>query len=409
MSAPLGNTPGRKLIKGKYRWIARDDARKQGYPVTSVVLPDDQSSHVATCQKLWAEMLIWLNDGKSARPLSFDGTIASVASIYQRSDASPFRSVEPKTQRDYAGTLKLVCAQVGARRIDHLTGDDFRRWHKNWSATGLRGAQEKCKLLRIIMNYGAEQRFHSCGTAADILSRITFPINKKRGKILERHHVEAIIEMCLVRGDYASRSIALCQAIQFETTLRQTDVIGVWRPRPRALEITGAMHVTGRHYWADGITFERIAEGHIVGESIKESEAYDYPLSLMPLTSRVLSLYSHAERKGALAAKAIGEPMSSDQYRKTWRRVANFAGVPKNIWNRDSRSGGITEATDSGVPLEDARHLAGHKQSSTTAGYSRNKAGKIAASMKIRLASVQGKNVIGKPIGKPSVNFKACG
>ncbi len=52
----------------------------------------------------------------------------------------------------------------------------------------------------------------------------------------------------------------------------------------------------------------------------------------------------------------------------------------------DSRSGAITEATDAGAPLELVRHAATHSDISTTAGYSRNPAGKTAEVLKLRVA-----------------------
>ena len=381
----ISSTPGRKRIKGQWRWVAKDEARRRGFTPRTCPLADDEAEHPRVCQALWAQMLTWLSDG-GARKAIFDGTISSLSEIYQTSDASPFHGVEPKTQRQYAYTLKGITAAVGARRVDHLTGDDFRRWHRNWSDRGLRTAQEHVKMLRIIMNYGAEQRLAGCATAADILSRMTFPMPKKRSVFMERHHVEAVIEIALARADHVARSIALCQAIQFETTLRQTDVIGIWRPRPRAFKVEAGMFVTSADYWSDGLTYERLTGGRIVGQSIKEGEAYDYSLDLMPLTSRILATIPGTDRKGPLAAASVGVPMSDDHFRKTWRKLANKAGVPKHLQNRDTRSGGITEATDAGSSLEDTRHLAGHKQSATTAGYSRNKAAKIERAMQLRLA-----------------------
>jgi hypothetical protein len=402
---PISDKPGRKLIRGRWVWVACNDARRSGFRPKTQPLPDDEADHPRICQRLWAEMLAWLQS-PGRRAVAYDGTISSLSELYQRSDASPFHSVEPKTQRQYSYTLSRICAAVGARRVDHLTGDDFRRWHGKWSAAGLRTGQEHVKMLRIIMNYGAEQRLAGCATSADILSRIQFPTPGKRSVFLERSHVEAIIETCLARGDLVSRSIALCQAIQFETTLRQTDVIGIWRPRPRALDVQPGMVVTHRHYWADGLTYERIIAGRIVGASIKEGEAYDYPLAMMPMTSRILSLVPESERRGPLAAEEIGSPMSADRFRKTWRRIATLAGVPSRLWNRDTRSGGITEATDAGVDLETTRHLAGHKQTATTAGYSRNKAAKIERAMKARMDAAQGENAHGNAHGNNTVTAR---
>jgi hypothetical protein len=45
-----------------------------------------------------------------------------------------------------------------------------------------------------------------------------------------------------------------------------------------------------------------------------------------------------------------------------WRKVADAAGLPKTVCNKDSRAGGVTEGRKAGASLEDLRHHAGHSQ-----------------------------------------------
>jgi hypothetical protein len=51
-----------------------------------------------------------------------------------------------------------------------------------------------------------------------------------------------------------------------------------------------------------------------------------------------------------------GLPWSPNEYRRKWRLVATAAGVPKNVWNMDSRSGAISEAIQAGAPIEFVQH-----------------------------------------------------
>jgi hypothetical protein len=53
-----------------------------------------------------------------------------------------------------------------------------------------------------------------------------------------------------------------------------------------------------------------------------------------------------------------------------WRKVATAAGVPKTVYNMDSRAGAISEATDAGAELEHVRHAATHSDISMTQRYS---------------------------------------
>lgn len=47
-------------------------------------------------------------------------------------------------------------------------------------------------------------------------------------------------------------------------------------------------------------------------------------------------------------------------FRRKWREVANAAGIPPHVQNRDARAGGITEGRKVGVPTDDNMKHAGH-------------------------------------------------
>jgi hypothetical protein len=54
-----------------------------------------------------------------------------------------------------------------------------------------------------------------------------------------------------------------------------------------------------------------------------------------------------------------------------WREAADAAGVPRTLYNMDSRAGGITETVDATGSLEFARKEAQHSKLEQTARYSR--------------------------------------
>jgi hypothetical protein len=66
--------------------------------------------------------------------------------------------------------------------------------------------------------------------------------------------------------------------------------------------------------------------------------------------------------------------------------MANAVGIPKGVYNMDSRAGGITEASDAGAPMEHIRHAATHSDIATTQGYSRGGATKTANVLEMRAA-----------------------
>jgi hypothetical protein len=82
-----------------------------------------------------------------------------------------------------------------------------------------------------------------------------------------------------------------------------------------------------------------------------------------------------------------GLPYLNQRFSKRWRDIATLAGVPKGVYNMDSRAGGVTEATDAGAPLEMVRHHATHRDARTTARYSRQTLAKTQAVADFRTAS----------------------
>jgi hypothetical protein len=58
-----------------------------------------------------------------------------------------------------------------------------------------------------------------------------------------------------------------------------------------------------------------------------------------------LALVPEEERKGPLIIRIRGGlPHSEDTFQEVWRDMREAAGIPKDIWNRDLRASGSTEA-----------------------------------------------------------------
>jgi hypothetical protein len=72
-----------------------------------------------------------------------------------------------------------------------------------------------------------------------------------------------------------------------------------------------------------------------------------------------------------VVSEHTGEPYKNRTYTQTWRKVADAAGVPSNVWNMDARAGGISEAEDAGAVEADRMKHAGHKSQQTHRNYAR--------------------------------------
>jgi hypothetical protein len=174
--------------------------------------------------------------------------------------------------------------------------------------------------------------------------------------------------------------------LQFETTLRQRDVIGEWEPIPAGVERSGI--VLGERRWVNGLTWTDLSDDlTITKETTKTGAVVAHDLKLCPISLSVLSRVPNACRVGPLIIdENTGRPYAEHAYAREWRVVARAAGVPDQVWNMDARAGGISEADDAGADLDSIRAAAGHTQASTTARYVRGTIGKSRKVAELRRA-----------------------
>ena len=79
------------------------------------------------------------------------------------------------------------------------------------------------------------------------------------------------------------------------------------------------------------------------------------------------------QRKGPLIVNPdTGLPYIRHTFRNAWQADFKAAGLPKGMWNRDLRAGGITEGGKAGASKDDRRKLAGHAKEQTTEIYDRD-------------------------------------
>ena len=276
-------------------WVARADVVKAGYEPKTVRLHYDASDVAlisTACLRLQSEMLAWAS-GQRRDPLRFDGTLASLIRRYQCDPASPYRQIKWNTRRIYDQTLGVIEKAFGKRVLANLGLTDFRRWYdeaKKPKAPGeperINKAHKIVSLLRRLSTYGIAAEIPDCARLAAILDASRFKQPGRRRVMLERHHVEAFIGEAIKAGRL---SLALGTAIQFETALRQRDVIGEWEPLPRG-EPGGGI-VLNRRRWANGLTWADINERfEIFKATTKTGAIAAHDLKLCPETMRLLQL-----------------------------------------------------------------------------------------------------------------------
>lgn len=389
-------------------WVARLDVVRAGYTPETVRLhyrdsPDDLPLISAACQRLQAEMLGWAA-GQRQDYKTFDGTLGALARRFQIDEESPVAGWKWNTRRSQLHTVGIIERAFGARALAALGLRDFRKWYDAAKEPKKPGAPERvdraCKIMKMVremIRYGvaAELASSDCARLLTILGATEFKQPKRRRSKLELHHVRAFIPKALAAGRL---SLALGTAIQFETGMRQKDVIGEWMPVPSGEKPIGIVlrgrRGKGWRRWSNGLTWSDLGSDLVISkETTKTGALVSHDLKLLPSVMELLDKVPAGQRIGPLVVdETAGRPYAEFAYARDWRVIARAAGIPDSVWNTDARAGAITEAEDAGADLDTIRGAVGHSQASTTARYSRGAVGKSRVVARKRIAHRSGEN-----------------
>lgn len=374
-------------------WVAAQCSRKAAaYPLKTVRLkdqsPEGEDARVAQCQQLHMELQLWLNDMDPNRTFDktgFDGTVAALIRYYREHPHSPYRELKYNSQHVYDQHLDTLRDVVGKRRLGSLTGVDFLAWYKGFAGEGeahVSSAHKLMNMFRIAVSWGVVLELPQCSRLREILSEMRFAKPAPRVTFLSFDQAVAIIDKAHEMG---LPSIALAQALQFELTMRQKDVIGEWLPDGE--EGTGAIVAGGRR-WANGLLWSHIGQDGVLRKvTTKTGAEAVFEIARYPLVVQELARWQGPRVGPMVIDERSGLPYRNQRFSKRWREVATAAGVPADVYNMDSRAGGITEATDAGAPIESVRHHATHRDARTTMRYSRQTLVKTASVAEIRSSS----------------------
>src|SRR5581483_11674374 len=121
---------------------------------------------------------------RDTRPV-YDGTLHSLIACYQRDPLSPYRRVKQNTRESYDDWCRVLDRKFGARRVDRLLGQDFRRWFEEIAAP-IGDAPPRLRLARgcvrqmlpILFAYGAEVGLSKCKELYGVLEIMEFKVSQ---------------------------------------------------------------------------------------------------------------------------------------------------------------------------------------------------------------------------------------
>jgi hypothetical protein len=298
--------------------------------------------------------------------------LLELANAYLNDRHSPFNStVKPLryvTKEGYKRLIARLVKEIGDRELGAMGSREFLDLHAGWViGERVSMAHSLATMLRTLIGFGATiLESPECQRLKGLLSGLRFKAAKRRTVWLTADQADAIRDEASENEYYC---VALAQAIQQDTALRQRDVIGEWVPVTDPA-LSSVLSPDGKWKWVRGITREEVSADLILThKTSKRGQVLSFDLKACPA---VMEEWDFAPESGPLIVDPETDlPYEAWKFRRVWRRQADLVGIPKAIWNMDSRSGRITQAFADGANPDDIRKFAGHNNLSTTMGYSR--------------------------------------
>lgn len=375
-------------------WLARQDLVADGFkPSTSQITvftaqpTEAEEDHVrSVCIRLQDELKAFGN----VQPKVFAGTFRALINAYQTDPDSLYQGLEYFGRREADMHCRHLVKDHGDLKLSEMGARDFKRIYelarwpkgKDDSKGKVSWGHKRMTSVRRVISFGLVFEIDpNCVRLRTILAEMKFENGKAREESMTLRQCEDIIAAAHAHPE-GLHSIALAQAAQFGWGVRQRDVIGVWIPQTEP-GISVVPLRNGRK-WLRGMRHEEISSAGIISHPISKSRRYgkilERDINLYPMVKAELDRIPIEKRTGPLVICEItGRPWTSNHFRNKWKECALAAGVPKSVWNMDSRSGRITETIEAtGGNLEAARKEAGHAKLEQTAKYSRRKQESIA-------------------------------
>jgi hypothetical protein len=259
---------------------------------------------------------------------------------YHTDPRSSFHNLRFRTRENYESNLRRIERDLGNEKIADIDQERAQQAFDKW-AEGGRGpiAHSLMGMLRMLATFGAKfLQSRDCRELKLTLHEAKFQRGSRPRK--ERLTFEQAVRFRMTAHRMGYASLALAQAIQFDCALRQKDVIGEWvpvsEPGESKLEHDGLK-------WLHGIVWSEIDDASVLRHVTSfNGELVKVKLSDAPMVQaefeQIRSQFGSLPQSGpVIVSEVSGVPYVTHQFRYRWRQVADAAGIPKSVYNMDSR------------------------------------------------------------------------
>jgi hypothetical protein len=262
-------------------------------------------------------------------------TVGDLAERYRVDERSPYQMVRPASRKQYDKMIKQLLKDCGGTKVSGLDAQKIQNLYNDWAKGGkIAMSHGLITMLRGLARFGMDKLGDADSkNLAVVLHGMYFPTVKSRTATLTAEHAEAIRAKAHEMG---MPSIALAQAFQFDCDLRQKDLIGEWVPIG---ETAPSDFIRGRLKWVSGIRWNQIGDDLILRHT-PSAGGDEVVINLNECRMVMAELRRLGNRPAGgplIVDERTKQPYVENTFRWTWRKVADAAGIPKELRNADSR------------------------------------------------------------------------
>lgn len=372
-------------VRNSFYWRAPKKYKDEGYSAGNVSLPGSEGDgreheRARICRDHTREMLRWYESGRAKVD---PGTWQWLIARYKSDEYSPIQNIKANTRASYLHSLAIWEAAIGKVTLTETDYVAIMRWQKAMKDKGRSTdfISRQFRHLRIVARYGALIRADGADQVMQVLSNIRVKTTKPRTVSPTEAHINAVIAAADAAGD---TSFALGMCLQWWLTLRAVDVRGQFLGKG------------GQKRWADGLTWDMVARdlSQITKTPSKTEtsmpEVIVWSLEHLADIKQRLSAIPADQRVGPVIKQQNGQPFSQNLWSNKFRKYADLAGIPKEIWGMDIRAAAINHAKRSGASKIAMQHQANHANPTTTDRYIRERSDSVNSVIALRTKSQHG-------------------
>jgi hypothetical protein len=305
-------------------------------------------------------------------------TVADLTNDF-RTDQRSRSSLHFRTRKHYDGLLNIIGADYGPTKISEVNQGYVQSMYDEWAKRGIPMAHSLITMFRRLINFGATTLGDgTCERLSLTLHRMRFETAGSRD--YQPLTADQIRKIRVHARRMGFNSIALVQALQFETGLRQKDLIGEWVPENEK----GDSKITrDGQKWLRGIRWYQIDDDlvlrHTTSKPVKDvtidlkkapmvmeelTMLYPGAITTNGVTGQILINRDLLPRTDdpVIVREITGRPWSTVDFRQKWRKVADACGFPTSVKNMDSRpltgartNNGTSHQAVESVEIQDAK------------------------------------------------------